>query len=242
MSKYLLLLFLVVAPFVALLLVPTTVVAQGGQRGTAGSRNGTDPGTTSLEREKLELERQKFVSSSQSEERKIELEREKLEIEKSASKFQQISGVIPLVLTLATLVFSIISFGRQAQQQRMLQNDTARLQFEIKAAEIAFSGKTPRAVANRAKLLKAVFPDRLPDDFATNFEPREFGAKDEPSEDKKLFLDLLLKYPQARADIYDFWLTLFPGDKDWLSRVETSVKINKSKPEEAAEAAAASKK
>jgi hypothetical protein len=162
----------------------------------------------------MQLEQQKLAANAEIENKKLALEREKLEAQKSAAKWSALTTVIPLAIGIFSLVLSI-------RHQTKMQQDAARLQFEIKAAEIAFSGKTPQAVANRTLALKQIFSERLPKNFATNFAPEEVGGDKEPSEDKKLFLEFLLKYPKDRSVIFDFWTTLFPGDEKWLGRMKS---------------------
>jgi hypothetical protein len=202
----------------AVLLLPgvTTSAGQGSQPRVAAARKGAsaitpDPGDLSLQRERLEFDKQKLASDTDIENKKLKIEREKLETKDSI-----LSHLAPWITALAALgafVFSVWSFGKQAQ-----------LQFEIKAAEIAFSRETANAVKSRAKALKLIFPRRLPKDFTSDFDPADFGSNKEPSDEKKFFLELLLKYPGKEAEAFELWANLFPGDKEWLDRVETLCK------------------
>jgi hypothetical protein len=170
----------------------------------------------SLENRKLELERDKFTEEVKTNREKSQIEWEKLQVEKLNANRSLISSSLPLLAAFATLAFSIWSFRKQAQQQTAMQAETARLQFEVKAAEIAFSGKTPEAVANRAKALKAMFDGRLPQNFASSFDPGQHGGGKEDPEAKKFFVELLLKYPDRKSEIFGLWHELF-GD-EWLQR------------------------
>src|SRR3712207_9148511 len=76
------------------------------------------------------------------EERKLTLEYEKLKVERLKSWL----SALPLLAALATLTYSIWSFRRQLKENARQQREAAKLQFEIKAAEIAFSGKTPEEI------------------------------------------------------------------------------------------------
>jgi hypothetical protein len=192
---------------------------------TSQAHKGTSTGTPNarellIQRERLELDKQKFASDANIENRKLDIEREKLHIEESTSRWSALSAVGPVTIALAALVFSVWSFLRQGKQQSAMQLEAAKLQFEIKAAELAFSGKTARAVANRAKALKTIFPVRLPGDFAEGFSPTDLVGNKEPSEEKKFFLELLLKYPEKKGEVFGLWEKLFPGDQDWLDRVK----------------------
>jgi hypothetical protein len=168
--------------------------------------------------ERLELERQKLAEETREASERSQIERAKLDFEKSNAFRSLFSSMVPLLVALGTLAFSIYSFRKQAQQQNESQERAARLQFEIKAAEIAFAGKTPEAVANRAQALRAIFADRLPNQFAGSFQPGEHGGGKESPDEKKFFLELLMKYPDHKAEIFTLWQSLF-GD-EWLDRVQ----------------------
>jgi hypothetical protein len=142
---------------------------------------------------------------------------------------------------LFTVGYSAWSFRKQTEQQNKQRIDDAKrleeqrvedakFQFELKAAEIAFMGETPLAVRDRAKALKAMFGDRLRDDFLSSYDPYEFGEKEGNIESKKFFLDLLLKYPEQQFETLCFWKELFPGDVNWLVRVHLSPHVIKKKP------------
>jgi hypothetical protein len=177
------------------------------QKKLASSAGPQQDESISLQRDRLELDRQKLASDAKIEKEKLEIEREKLKVEKSSAKLSAMSLIIPLLVALATVGYGIWSFRKQAQ-----------LQFESKAAEIAFSGKTPEAVLRRAKALKAIFPNRLPGNFTGLFDPKEYGGGREDPEGKKFFLELLLKYPDMRTEIGKLWEELFTDE--WLTRVK----------------------
>jgi len=160
-----------------------------------------------LESARLKLERDKFDEEKIRENKKLELENKKAWLTTG-------SIVVPLLAALITLW----SFRRQLTENTNAQQQTAKLQFEIKAAEIAFSGKTPEAVGNRAAVLKKMFGDRLPKDFPPSFDPTEHGGGIETSEEKLVFLRLILEHPDKKKEIVELWNTLF-GDR-WLERVE----------------------
>lgn len=152
-----------------------------------------------VDRERLQFEKQKFV---------VETENEKTKEHWSAA-----SAIGPMIAALFTLCYGIWSF-----------RETAKLQFEIKAAEIAFEGKTPKAVENRVKFLKSLFGKRLPDNFPTRIGTGEYnGSKDAPADkeapaEKITFLELLLKYPGKEHQIFSLWTALF--EDPWLERVK----------------------
>jgi hypothetical protein len=180
------------------------------------------------------------TSNSNIEQQKLDLEYQKLEVERSKARWSAASTIVPLLAALGTLIYSVWSFRKQikqtatlqkesaiatatlqkesASETARLQNESAKLQFEIKAAEIAFSGKTPEAVRNRASVLKTIFGDRLPENFPPTFDPKTYGGGKESPEEKMFFLELLLKYAGKETEIIKGWEMLF-GDT-WLDRVK----------------------
>jgi hypothetical protein len=182
---------------------------QNKPRATAPARsvNSAKNQSSTIEQERLQLEGQKLAADENMENRKIEIEKAKLDVERSTAKWTAMSSIIPLMVALLTLAYSIWSFRQQGRQQ-----------VELKAAEFAFLGKTPEAVQNRCKALKAIFGRHLPSDFGSAFDPSDHGGGKEDSESKKFLIELLLKYPQQKAELTQFWEKLF-GDP-WLDRVK----------------------
>ena len=152
---------------------------------------------TELERDKLNFEVRKHAEL-------LALEEKKLAVEGRQGWVTAVATGVPILVGLITLVFGVWSLRQQGQ-----------LQFELKAAEIMFQGTTPSAVRKRGEFLKAIFGSRFPADFLSSFAPEP----KEPSEQKLLLLDYLLKYPDRHTDVVQLWDQLFPGDQDWLQRV-----------------------
>lgn len=164
-----------------------------------------------LDRDRLDFDKEKFNKDSTREDKKLGNEEVK-------TYLSAVSTVVPIIAALITIGYGMWSFRKQTTETAKLQNDSAKLQFEIKAAEIAFSGKTPEAVKNRATVLKKIFGERLPKDFPPPFKPEEHGGGKETSEDKMVFLELLLKYPDKKQEIFKLWDLVF-GDA-WLDRIK----------------------
>jgi len=194
-----------------LLLCSVTYAEQKTQKTLSPTRESTgaqDDGGLALQRARLELDKQKLAYDHDIEEKKLEAEREKLEVERSSAIYSALSSMVPLVVGIGTLGYGLWSFKKQAQ-----------LQFETKAAEIAFSARTPDAVLNRVSALKALFPHRLPGNFGGSFKPVDYGGGKEDPEGKKFLLELLVKYPSQRNEIGELWEKLFGGDQ-WLARIK----------------------
>ena len=167
-----------------------------------------------LDRDRLEFDREKFESDTA-------LAREKLQQDESHEIWAALGTLLPFLAGFCTLAYSVWSFRRQAIATAVLQKEAATLQFEMKAAEIAFAGKTPTAVQNRAQALKKVFGDRLPASFPAPLDVDALGEKEESSAEKLQFLELLLKYPDRQRQAFELWKTLF--EDEWLDRVEPIV-------------------
>jgi hypothetical protein len=179
-----------------------------------------------LARERLELDKAKAAFDQGIANQKMVLERDKIvndsariKLEESKNRWTAVSVILPVLGVLATLAFSIYSFKKQQRLQIDSQNETARLNFEIKAAEITFAGKSPHAIRNRGRALRQLFSDRLHPDFLSNFRPEDFGGDAEPAPQKLALLELLAKYPGQRDEILTDWANLFPGDSAWFARV-----------------------
>jgi hypothetical protein len=167
-----------------------------------------------LDRERLDFDKQKFMTETA-------IAREKLQNDRDHETWSALSTLLPFFAGFLTLGYSVWSFRKQATTTARLQNETARLQFEMKAAEIAFAGKTPTAVQNRAGVLKTMFGDRLPGAFPPPFDVAKHGEKAESPAEKIQFLEMLLKYPDHQQQAVDLWAALFTDD--WLDRVKPVV-------------------
>jgi hypothetical protein len=122
------------------------------------------------EREKIMIEREK-----------LNIEREKLKLERFKSWWTGISIVIPIIVAVAGIFFSIWSLNQQAKLQSEIQAQQERSQFEIKAAEIVMSSEGPIKAQAKARALANLFPDRLPPNFAASFNPALYIDNQEAS-------------------------------------------------------------
>jgi len=212
-----------VALALGFLLLSVVVSAQSNERssGAKGHLDSVSVTTPSIEERKLILDRDRLDFEKQKFEAETKLSSAKLEQERTAAMWSAASTILPFVAGFFTLCYSIWSFRRQASQAATFQKDSAKLQFDLKAAEIAFSGKSPEAVKNRASALKKMFGDRLPADFAKDFDADSHGGGKEASTEKMAFLDLLLKHPDKQPQIVKIWDALFSDA--WLDRVKPIV-------------------
>jgi hypothetical protein len=103
-----------------------------------------------------------------------------------------------------------VAFGLWTNHQQ------AERQFQSKVAEIVMQSGSPREALGRAQTFMAMFPDRLPKDFAKAFNPEEFTNQEMYAQQaKKEFLKLLADKGLTKEEIVKVWKHLFPGDH-WM--------------------------
>jgi hypothetical protein len=140
------------------------------------------------------------------EQRKVQIEEEKLELQRRAMIVTGISIFVPLLIG----VYAIRAQSRSG--------------FELKAAEIVLNAKSPFASLTKAKALKALFPKRLPDSFASTFDPKEYAG---PSVENKIeILKIIAANAEHKQEIITMWKQLFPADAwvDDLTKPSTYAK------------------
>lgn len=87
------------------------------------------------------------------------LDYEKVRIERFKGWSLAISVFVPLIIAVLTLMYNV-----------QLQEKRAKIDFELKAAEIVMSASSPVAAANKAAVLTELFPDRLSTRFKETLE------------------------------------------------------------------------
>jgi hypothetical protein len=178
-----------------------------------------------LERAKLQLDRERFEHDK-------ELARERFDHEQQLDKSKTseekrrtwlTAGSIFIPLLIAALTFANASFtqDRQAEDQLALQAQQAQAEFELKAADIVMASDSAAGTYNKARAMRALFPNRLPLDFADSFNPSDFTSSNEAGvvQSKKELLNLLADHPSERQQIIDTWKYLFPDD-EWVKDLE----------------------
>jgi hypothetical protein len=167
--------------------------------------NDTSSPIFDVEGEKLKLELNKL----ELEKEKLKLEEAKLQLERQKAKWAALSVTVPLLAAILTVAYGIWSVHQQS-----------RSQFEIKAAEIVMGSNGPGEALGRARAFVALFPDRLPPNFASSFDPKQFGSRNKSTfEAKKEFLHMLTEKSTKPQEIVDMWRQLFPND-EWLKNFQ----------------------
>jgi hypothetical protein len=151
----------------------------------------------SLEEQKLELERQK-----------LSLEREKLQVEKYKARLSALSVAVPLIAVLATVGLGVWN-----------QSKASKDQFALKAAEIVMATDNPNVTQNKAAALYALFPEKLPKDFATRFTSDRIP--EDPDSARKALFGMVTSNPAHAEKIMTLWAQIYPGDA-WVKDLAAS--------------------
>jgi hypothetical protein len=90
------------------------------------------------------------------------------------------------------------------------------LQFKLKAAEIAMAARDSSQVAQKAAILKALFPEELKGFDPGEFDPKKFPFS-ESVERRERLIELLAQHPNSRQEIIRAWALLYPWEArgDW---------------------------
>lgn len=130
--------------------------------------------------------------------------------EQRKAKIEIWKGVISGVALLVPLLIGVYSIRAQS-----------RMNFELKAAEIVMNARNVFGVRTRADVLRDLFPDKLPPDFADSFDPEKHTSRGPSPESKLELLKLIVAHPEREKDIVQLWRRmyisdgldqLFPGD------------------------------
>jgi flagellar biosynthesis/type III secretory pathway M-ring protein FliF/YscJ len=153
------------------------------------------------------------------EHQKLAIDQRRLSLEERKAKAELRWGWLTRLVVLIPVVVALIAF----MQALKVQNEKAKDDFEVKAAEIVMNADTPAETDGRARALAALFPDRLGPDFASQFDPDKFANRPQFERDqvvaaKKELLDLVAAHPQDRALIIELWRDLFPDDA-WVEQI-----------------------
>ena len=171
---------------------PALAEAQQAQIGPAAPDQTVPAQTIALERSKFEFHK--------------ELERKKLEVEQTKAWLTGASILTPILLGWITLVLQLRSTYKLRERQ-------AKDDFELKAAEIAMAAETPSAARNKALALAALFPGRLPSNFADEFRPEKFSGQTYVPK-VEVFRAASAK-AQTPQEVIMMWHLLFPAH-DWI--------------------------
>lgn len=122
------------------------------------------------------LEERKFEFQQKLELEKQNLELQKLDVERRKTWITAGSVAVPLLIGIVTLIAGIVTLVVQSGSTLKLKQREASNAFELKAAEIVMEGGSPQATKGKARALAKLFPESLPKDFGSAFDPSTYGA------------------------------------------------------------------
>jgi hypothetical protein len=161
-----------------------------------------------LERDKLELERAKLAAEIRDKERSL-----------------YVSWIQVLIAVLAIGTPIWLAYIQSRTETKRRREDEV-LQFQLKAAEIALDTTESSLAVGKAAALKALFPDRLPDGFASSLDQKNISFG--PGREMRLqFLKILAEHPDNREFLADVWGIMWPGDgsiPDWRKELWSKYK------------------
>ncbi|MGB4780553.1 hypothetical protein [Candidatus Methylomirabilis sp.] len=149
-----------------------------------------------FEAKKLEIEQEK-----------LKIEWEKVRVEQSKKWFTSISIFIPLLVVSISLVAS-----------SWYEKQKAEADFRIKAAEIITRFQDPDEMRGRAFILRHLFPDKLPKNFAESFDPSGFRGETHFTTKIDL-LKFIIQNKEHKQEIIQMWKELFPKDT-WINGIK----------------------
>jgi hypothetical protein len=190
--------------FFAQLLVINTHALQSTETPVTQTVTALDEQKFQLEKDKLEFERQKFEADTKEKKRNFIV------------SFVQVAGAIIAIGVPIWLAYwqnrNEIKRRRDDEANELVRRrEDETLQFQLKAAEIALDASDSSLVAGKAAALVALFPDRLPKDFAASLDQKNvsFGPG---REQRQQFLKLLAEHPDNRQFLTDVYGLMWPGD------------------------------
>ncbi|MDP9072479.1 MAG: hypothetical protein M3N68_14585 [Actinomycetota bacterium] len=119
--------------------------------------------------------------------------------------------VLAIAIPLGVIALALVAGAFNEREQD-------KMDFQLRAAQAVMNERGDATPASRARALKSLFGDGLPDDFADHFDPETYGNADVEAQvvrSKKDLMQLLADHPRERAQIIDTWKQVFPGDK-WV--------------------------
>jgi len=133
------------------------------------------------------------------------IESQKLELEKRKLRWTVLSLFVPLLIAASSVAYAVWNNAQQA-----------RIDFQIKAAEIVMETQSPGGAVNRARFLATLFPDYLPADFAAGLQATDFtgGLSDEAIQIRSLLFNALADRAESGADVTQLWQTIFDREFD----------------------------
>jgi hypothetical protein len=151
------------------------------------------------------------VPMSEYEQEQVRLKDRELTLEHRKSWVTLTTVIVSVAAALLTYWGTRQGQLEQSRVQMELQEKAARNAFELKAAEIAMSGRGSFDAKGRAKALAALFPGRLPPELGSAFDPAE-NSSGRDSKSELLALLAAASNPEHRRAIVRAYKALLPED------------------------------
>ena len=158
----------------------------------------------SIEALKLDFERRKFDLEQ-------EVEAKKIEIDRNKAKWTAYSIMASVLAACLTIIGSAV-----------LQYQSAKTQFELKAAELILQTNDPSVTAIKAQEFGFLFHDKMPEKWDRARETFQAERYYTESDDlKSEIAKLLIEHPDRRSEIACVYGRLFQEGptRDFLSRI-----------------------
>lgn len=162
-----------------------------------GQSTGSSTWTTEAQ-ERLTLDRERFAFEKANESRK--------------ARDEIIKSVITGLSILIPLLLGIYTVRSQIKGAFELKRYEADNDFVLKAADVVMNAKNPFGARKKAEVMKDLFGNRLPMDFASSFDPKKHAHIGPSYESKLELLKLILANPSKEGEIVRLWRRAFPGD------------------------------
>lgn len=149
-----------------------------------------------------ELETSRFASTQ-------EIERKKLDSERNKTRWTGMSILGSVTIAAASILGTAY-----------LQNEAAKTQFALKAAEIVLHSDDPEVNANKAIRFQNLFPNRMPAAWGAKFDWTKYA--DENDDMKREVAKLVIEHPERKNQIIETYEVLFDEDttvKSFLTRL-----------------------
>jgi hypothetical protein len=160
-------------------------------------------------------------------ERELSLKSQEFELKKQESAFMQSiekskarGNIISVVLAALALGIPVWIAAINIRAQRKLADEQAKVEFQMKVAELALTNSENATQAReKARALATLF-DRtplLPRGFADRFDPKQFRLDyGHSNKTREKMIELLAQYPGQREQILSDWYVLFRWDWLWV--------------------------
>jgi hypothetical protein len=175
---------------------------------------------TTLDVQRFAFDKEREAKFQELEAKKLavmqEVEQKKLDLERHKAKWTTIS----VFVTALSILGSVTIAGLTIVKSQALQNQAADTQFSLKAADLVLQSDDPEVNASKALRFQQLFPGRVPDDWAKNFNWKTHAVENDDM--KREVAKVLADHPKQAAQIIATYRALFaddPTEQSFLDRL-----------------------